>query len=310
MATVAALALPTLYGCDSDASIAALEGNSLVTLSLQGLRPLDDGLNYQAWLVTQTDNNLIGVPVVIFNVDEDGRMVHPTIQDSLLSGPFSSNVAASAVLGAAVSVEVSTQLVAYSSTTFILSGESSGGTAILKADDWLALNRDFSSAGGRFVLATPTDEDPENERSGIWFIDPSAAPATAGLVLPEAPVGWIYEGWVEVDGTPLSTGKFRFLELPDSAATYSGAGTAPPFPGEDFLLNPPQGTTFPVDLRGAPVYITVEPWQDFDVAVEDPFWLRVLEGVVPAEAEAGIQYPLASVVGDFPSGTATVQDAG
>jgi hypothetical protein len=307
-ATLAAMAPFFLSGCDSDSSIAALEGNSLVSLTLQGLQPLDQGQNYQAWLVAQTDNNLIGIPVVMFNADEQGRMVHHLNPDSLLSGPFQSNVAASAVLGVAVSIELSTQLVAYSSSTFILSGEASGGTAVLKADDWLALNRDFSSVGGGYVLATPTDEDPENELSGIWFIDPSGTPVAAGLQLPEAPEGWIYEGWVEVDGKTLSTGKFVVPGLPDSAATYSGPGNAHPFPGEDFIANPPAGTIFPLDLTGASVYITVEPWEDFDVAPDTPFFLRVLQGEVPAGAESGIQYGLTSVVGEFPTGTATVQD--
>ena len=113
---------------------------------------------------------------------------------------------------------------------------------------------------------------------------------------------------MEVGGKALSTGKFIFPELPDSAATYSGTGNAPPFPGEDFLANAPAGTTFPLDLTGASVYITVEPWMEYDVSPDAPFFLRVLEGEVPAGAESGIQYGLTSVVGQFPSGTASVQD--
>ena len=234
-------------------------------------------------------------------------MVDP-VSDTILSGPYPANVDPSGVQGVAISLEVSNQVVQYSSFTFILSGENLQGTASLSAEDYFALGRDYSNADGNFILQTPTDEDPDNEESGIWFMDPTGSAVMPGLVLPGAPNGWIYEGWVDVDGIAVSTGKFVFPEEPDSTAFHSGNVVPPFFPGEDFLFNPPQGVDFPLDLRGASVFITLEPWNQWDVYPEEPFFLRVLEAQIPAGAVPETLYPMTSVVGQFPSGTATIQE--
>lgn len=296
----------SLNSCGSDNGITSFDGLSTVTLQVAGLEPIVGGLNYQAWLVLGDENNLFGEPVVLFNIDDQGRMVHPTA-DSALSGPYEVEVDADAVLGVAVSLEVTDTLVQYSSFSFILGGELVQGTANLRADDWIALNRDFSGISGKFVLSTPTDEAQDNELSGVWFMDPSGASVEPGLVLPEAPRGWRYEGWVEVGGESFSTGKFVYPTLPDSTADYSGTIEAPLFPGEDFLYNAPQGATFPLDLTGATVFISVEPEGRWDVFPSAPFFLRVLEGQVPENALSMTLYGMSSRAGQLPSGTATVQ---
>lgn len=295
-------------GCESDSAITGLTGDSMVTLTLEGLKPLGDGMNYQAWLVTQVDNNLIGEPVVLFNVDDQGRMIHATEDSTLLAGPFPSNVPASGVLGVAISLERATELQTYSSASFVLSGEMTGGSATLRASDWLALNRDFSGIGGTFSLSTPTDTIADNELSGVWLVDPDSVPQSSSVTLPDSPSGWIYEGWVEVGDHTLSMGKFTHVGFPDSTATYSGIEDPPLFPGEDFLLNLPTGLTPPVDLASALVFITAEPWDGFDDSPEEPFFLRLLEGQVPADPITLTRYDLTNVTSQFPTGTATVQD--
>jgi hypothetical protein len=301
------LFLGLAVGCDSDSAVSGLNGNSIVTLTLDGLQPLTGGMNYQAWLVTQTDNNLVGEPVVIFNVDDQGRMVHATA-DTLISGPFPSSTPAASVLGVAVSLERSTQLESYSSSSFVLSGEMAGGSAVLTVGDWLALNQDFSNIGGSFILSTPTDQDETNELSGVWFVDPNTNPESASVDLPESTSGWIYEGWVEVGGQALSMGRFTTANLPDSASAFSGPEDPPPFPGEDFLVKPPTGLTFPLDLSGASVFITAEPGSDSDPDSDQPFFLRLLEGQVPLEPVTLTAYDLTNLTNQFPTGTATVQD--
>ena len=54
-----------------------------------------------------------------------------------------------------------------------------------------------------------------------------------------------------------------------------------PFPGEDYLQNAPAGLTFPTDLKGATLVISVEPSPDNS---PNPFTLKPLAHVVPANA--------------------------
>ncbi|MCJ7630643.1 MAG: hypothetical protein MUO50_19885, partial [Longimicrobiales bacterium] len=67
--------LLVLHGCDSGSGITDVEGSSTVTISVDGLQPIAGGLNYQAWLVHQRGSNTFGFPLVLFNIDGDGRMV-------------------------------------------------------------------------------------------------------------------------------------------------------------------------------------------------------------------------------------------
>jgi len=302
----AAILTVLLNGCGSDGNPTSFEGNSTVTLQVNGLEPIVGGMNYQAWLVVGDENNFFGYPLLVFNIDAMGRMVHPRA-DTVLTGPYQADVDAGAVLGVAVSLEVTDTLLQYSSITFIMGGELVQGTADLRADDWIALNRDFSGISGEYVLSTPTDEAQDDELSGIWFVDSGTEPFGPGLNLPDAPKGWTYEGWVEVDGVPYSTGKFVSVDVPDSAATYSGTIDAPQYPGEDFVYNAPQGSTFPLDLSGATVFISAEPQGPLDVFPSAPFFVRLLEGHVPASPAPLTVYSISSKAGQLPSGTATVQ---
>ena len=71
----------------------------------------------------------------------------------------------------------------------------------------------------------------------------------------------------------------------DNASTspYKGdAGDGPPFPGEDYLQNAPSGLSFPTDLKGMTIVISVEPNPDNDPG---PFTLKPLAHMVPADAE-------------------------
>jgi hypothetical protein len=188
-----------------------------------------------------------------------------------------------------------------------LGGDLEGGSAVFTTESWLAFDVSLSEAAGRFVLGTPTDSDPENETSGIWFLDPSSGSPLPGLNLPEAPVGWDYEGWVMVQGQPVSTGKFFAGDEKDSGDPYSGTEPAPTFPGEDFLAQAPNGLTFPADLSGTSVFVTMEPWDTWDTEAQSPFFLRILEAQIPAEPVSGTPYDMTPRTDLLPSGTATVQ---
>jgi hypothetical protein len=293
-------------GCSSEGSISSLEGSSSVTLTLNGLQPLPGALNYQAWLVSGSTANYFGYPLILFDIDEEGRMVDP-VADTVLTGPFHAGLDAENVLGMGISLELSDQLLTYSSSTFILSGPTdAGGMVDLSAEDWLAFNVSMAGVAGGYSLGTPTDDDPDDELSGIWFINPGTDPAQAGLVLPEAPEGWIYESWVVLQDQTLSMGRFTFPDGADSLSAYSGPLAVPAYPGEDFLTSPPGGLTFPTDLSGASVFVTMEPWEEWDVEPEAPFFIRILEAQVPGDAQPQTFYEMVSLTGQLPSGSAVI----
>ncbi len=108
---------------------------------------------------------------------------------------------------------------------------------------------------------------------------------------------------VVIDGTPVSTGRFTHADQADLAAPYSGSEGGPPFPGEDFLLNPPEGLTFPVDLAGKVAVISVEPSPDDSPA---PFALKPLVSVIPVNATDHVNYLIGAPDAVFPTGSTTI----
>ncbi|QNM86472.1 anti-sigma factor [Polaribacter pectinis] len=166
--------------------------------------------------------------------------------------------------------------------TKILAGDFSGNSASVSSTGIVG---DFSNSSGKYILATPTDSDDTNEASGVWFLDNSNPPAVAGLDLPTLSDGWKYEGWVVLNGTPVSTGTFTSVSsADDNAATspYKGTtGNGPGYPGEDYVMGSAAGVNFPTDLKGATVVISVEPSPDNNPA---PFTLKPLAHVVPSDA--------------------------
>jgi len=98
-------------------------------------------------------------------------------------------------------------------------------------------------------------------------------------------------------------GRFNNPEARDFANLYSGPEPAPAFPGEDFVANAPAGLTFPADLGGARLLLTLEPVLD-DTA--DPSQLVVLEAILPAGLQGGEIIELTNRAADFPTGTAVI----
>ena len=93
-----------------------------------------------------------------------------------------------------------------------------------------------------------------------------------------------------INGTPMTTGTFTSAGGADANAPFSGAQPAPPFPGEDFLMNAPAGLTFPTNLSGGTAVISVEPFPDDSPA---PFTIRPLTGAIPANASPGVTFTMA-----------------
>src|SRR5262249_35399362 len=142
-----------------------------------------------------------------------------------------------------------------------------------------------------------------DEKSGVWLLDLSTGSPAAGLSLPTLPAGWVYEGWAVIGGKPGSTGRFTSAAGRDQSAPDSGPTAGPPVPGEDFLQAAPSGLTFPTDLSGQTIAVSVEPDPD---DAPTPFTLKPLLGMVPAAALDHKDYPLDNKASSFPTGTATI----
>ncbi len=191
----------------------------------------------------------------------------------------------------------------FPSATHIMGGNFNEDVADLTIGHSSGFNTDFLSADGSFILATPTNEDEtsSDEKSGIWWLDPTGP--SASLELPELTTGWNYEGWVVIDGTPVSTGTFTQVDQMDENNKYGGILPSPEFPGEDFLFHAPDGLNFPVDLSGSTAVISIEPNPDNDPA---PFDLKPLVGSIPVDANEHTSYPMENNISNStPTGVAS-----
>ena len=176
------------------------------------------------------------------------------------------------------------------STVRLLAGDFVDGEAQLSVGHAAALGTDFSDASGQFILATPTTESTDDEVYGVWFIDIVDGAPVAGLDLPVLSDDWVYEGWVVVDGQAVSTGRFSDPAGPDDFNGFAGDDAdAPPFPGEDFIQNAPEGLEFPKNLAESTVVISIEPADDDSPA---PFTLKPLLAEIPGDVEGADEVQL------------------
>jgi hypothetical protein len=289
--------------CSKKSSTPTSAGSTVVQLSLTGLKPVGDGLNYQAWAIESSGGYYYGHPLGIFNANENGQMIS-TVGDTLLSGEFTANLAPEFVYGIAISLEPSKTIVTTSSYMHLLGGIIADGKTNLTVDSPLGMYANFTTASGRYVLATPTDSVSGDENSGLWFMDLSTGISLNGLSLPALPSGWAYEGWVRINNIYVPTGKFTSANAADDANKYGSTWSSPAYPGEDFLLNPPTGLSFPTDLSGQYVMVTVEPAGTYVSNPTGPSPFRILQANITSNAESHVTYYMNSVVGGLPSGTA------
>lgn len=285
-----------LTSCNTDDDNNTQDTSNLI-LSLLGLEDLGPDFIYEGWVLVD------GTPVStgLFTVDGNGQLSSTSFE------------VPTAMLSAAtkfiLTIEPNPDPDPEPSAQKLIAGDFNGDSATVSTATAPAVG-DFSAAAGNFFLRTPTDEkvgsgNNGNDQYGVWFGLPGMPP-TPTLVLPELPDGWIFEGWVIGDAGPLSTGTFSSVdEMDDNAGLPTSFGgteqLGPPIPGEDFFNNAPTGETFPLDVRGRTVVITVEPVPDNSPS---PFTLKPLAGVAgnetaPSSNDFGLN------LGSFPTGTVT-----
>lgn len=258
-------------------------------LAIAGLESLGTNYVYEGWLVNGSDVVSSGR----FSVNASGQLSQTTfeVDKSKLDN------ATTFVL----TIEPAVGDVPVPSDVHILAGDFSGNSGSLTIAHGAALGSNFSSATGKYILATPTDGGMmTNESSGIWFLNNSGSTPVAGLSLPTLPAGWKYEGWAVKNGTPISTGVFTNPSAADASSIYSGTTARPAFPGEDFLVNAPSGLTFPTDLKGGMAVISIEPYPDNSPA---PFLLKPLVHSIPADAAVHTVLNMNLNAASFPTGT-------
>lgn len=239
-----------------------------LTLNLEGLEELGTDYVYEGWLIV------------------DGSPVSTGVFSSV-AFPQTFKVPTSTLNDAStfeLSIEPAVDDDPAPSDTKLLAGDFSNNLASVSSTPLLG---DMNQSSGQFILATPTDGPDTNEDSGVWFLDNSGMDLEPGLNLPDLPEGWLYEGWVVVNGTPISTGRFKEINTADdNAATtpYKGSlNDGPPYPGEDYVTGSFNGIDFPISLLGKTVVISVEPNPDNS---DKPFTIKPLATQVSENAEA------------------------
>lgn len=288
---IAILGIATLVGCKDDDDTSTTES---LDLTINGLENLGADFVYEGWVIVD------GAPVStgVFTVDDAG------VQSV---SKFDVDVATlSSATKFVLTIEPAVDSDPAPSDQKLLAGDFSGNLATLSTATAPGVG-DFSTAAGQLFLRSPTDEtgtNNGNDQYGVWFGEPGTPP-TSGFTLPTLPAGWAYEGWVIGDAGPISTGTFTSFTSVDSSNGFSGTenNVGPPIPGEDFFLNAPAGETFPLDVRGRTVVISIEPVPDNSPA---PFLLKPLLVSLTADAAtAPTTFPFEQNLGSLPTGSAS-----
>lgn len=290
------LILLTMQGCGSTprefnplpAAFGDLRG---LALGFEGLLPLGEGEGRYALWLNLENRDVVGLGP--FNVNSDGRPVN-------IFGDVIDRFTADTNLFSAVSVLITIAPAGLPGATpgqaAILQGPFLDGVAELRVPAPLLVG----GASGSYRVFTPTDGPDTAEGSGVWSMDVDGGPL---LVLPPLNNIYAWEHYMIIDGRTLSMGRFNSPILPDFINPFSGPQPAPPFPGEDFLENAPEGIVFPADLAGARLLLTLEPIFDDTI---DPSQLVVLEAILPGGLQGGEIIQLTNRTAEFPTGTAAI----
>ncbi len=278
-----------LAACDSDSG----SDDDQFSLSLSSVDPLEGGFHYEGWIIVD------GSPVSTgkFNVTASGAVIDLS-GSTIGGGVFDVDVEAATAF--VLTIEPNGDTDSVPSATKYMGGDFVNGAATLSPAHGSSFGVTFEGAYGEFILATPTNGADSDENSGIWWLNLTSGTAMPGLYLADLPAGWKYEGWVVIDGTPVTTGTFTMVNGVDEFDGFSGTESGPPFPGEDFLSGAPSGLAFPTDLSGGTAVISIEPFPDSDPA---PFTLKPLVGMIPTGATPFTVYPMDNNSSTFPSGT-------
>ena len=291
----------TSGGVEGDTQASVDEGSSGADIELRnarlqidGLGTLSGGFHYELWAIIDNFAATVGK----FNVD-GGQVVVDLRGIAVPDATFDAGRDLRTATSFVVTIETAGDVDITPGVSKYVAGPLEDGQSLMVVQSSQTLG-DYSGASGQFILATPTDSTDVTEEAGVWWLDLSVEPPAPGLMLPELPEGWEYEGWAVIDGTPVSTGRFRDVNAADFGNPFSGLERGPMVPGEDLLDNAPKGLEFPADLRGQSVVVTIEPEPDFD---DGPFTLRPLTADVDPMAATMQSMSMTLQIETFPTAT-------
>lgn len=264
---------------------------STVEVNLQGLPALPDSMTYVGWFGREKNGVNYYVKVFVQNVNANGTINYKSEK------PLQNLQEAQTFFLTTEKVSVAQDSLLKPSSRIMLSGRYSEASAVLNIS---ASSLNFGDSKAVFILDTPTDGAQTNETSGVWFVDSVTTTPSAGLDLPTLYGGWIYEGWVQVNGQYLSTGRFSDPKKADLFKGYSGDQAGYNFPGEDFLVNAPDGISFPLNLSNAKVIVSIE-YNDGRTSGNSPF-IKIFETTVPGSPQSRVNYSLQSLNPLLPNG--------
>ena len=249
------------------------------------------GSTYEAWTLLRNNQT---ASIGRFQIDGAGNVIGA---DGSVTNSFSSSgVNLQEAVAVLVTIEPAGDTDEVPSLNQVLQGPIIDGVVTLTVPASPLLG----SATASYRIFTPTDGAGTNETSGAWAL---AADGSPGLVLPVTTATFDYEGFIEIDGTPVSMGRFRVTNQADSGNPFSGAEEAPAVPGEDLLENAPSSVTFPPDLSGARLIVSLEARGSDPV---QPSQLVILDAVLPMGLVGGETVELTNRASEFPSGRAVL----
>jgi hypothetical protein len=282
---------------------APTEGKTL-KVSLANLKPLDSGY-FELWATVEGEEISAGK----FTTDGKGGLFDLN-KIEIAQGEFTAAWDLGKTDKIFITIEPEEDENEAPSKTVLLEGKIKDGQADLT---FSAVN--LSTVSGQYFLGTPSFSQDKELASGVWFAKPAGREFTeqeASLDLLDAPSGWKYEGWVVYKDEFLTVGRFIKPVRDDEFKGYLGLHRYPDFPGEDFLINEPQGLdfAFPIELDDgeSKVVVSLEP----DIDGEDPtgnrpFQLQFLNAEVEEDVEIYTLYDLQRDLSSFPTGTAEIR---
>jgi hypothetical protein len=275
----------------------ALGEVTAVNVILDGLVPLEAALTgtYVIWgLADRSQATKLGIfyvdPVNGDIVDEGGNPIASFTSD---------DVALRKLQGILVTIEVDPQGVEGPTGMQVLSGTFIDRVASLT----VPISTGIVSASGNLRVYTPTDGPDTNENSGVWMVDLAGEPS---LSMPDTTAALQYETFIEVRGQNLNLGRFDLVNTRDDFCRFCASFEEfpqPLRPGDDLLLNAPDGLVFPIDLSGATVRISLEGRvSDFVTQSQ----LIVLEAVLPSGLRGDEIVGFTNLAANFPTGRAVL----
>ena len=261
-----------------------------VAMGFERLQPLDQGI-YSAWLRLEKGDR---VGIGTFNVNSNGQ---PIDKQGSVIDRFTASETLFSAISILIAIEPTGAIQDAPSEAVILQGPFIDGIATMA----VPFPPGIGEATGSYRVFTPTDGPNTNEGSGVWAANANGEPT---LALADINNLYMFEHFMVINGIPLTMGRFKTTDTRDLRNPWSGplTDTAPAVPGEDFVANAPAGFTFPADLSGSRLLVTLEALYGDRV---EPSQLIVLEGTLPAVVGGEI-IQLTNQTANFPTGTAVI----